>query len=188
MKKLLIILLLFVPAVAAARGGGGGGGRASFSGARSSFSSTSRTSTSSTSRTGTTSSTASRPSTSTKTTTSATAPKPGYSKTGSVVGSGGYAPRFRGYAAPAGSTVYYHSTSAWDWLPFFYIMHASDHQSATVVQPDGKKVEVKQDGVDGMLIFNWIMLILLTLGLIALIVWFVNKRTNKGTPSYATVW
>lgn len=123
---------------------------------------------------------ATKPTTSTKTTTVKTPPKPGYKTTGAVVGTGGYAPKFSGYTAPTGSTVYYHNTSSWDWIPLMYIMNASSHQQATVVQPDGKKVEVKQEGVDGMLIFNWVIMILLGLGLIALIVWLVNKYTSKG--------
>lgn len=85
----------------------------------------------------------------------------------------------RGYTAPAGSAVYYRS-SAWDWFPFYYLATHGSHKDAVVVQPDGKEVEVKEEGVDGMYIFNWIVVILLGLGFIGLIAWLVYKFTNKG--------
>ena len=177
-KFLLLIALLFVPSLAMAKGGSfSGGSRSSFSSSRSYSSSSSSRSSSSVSKSST--STASKPSTTSSKTSSAKVTSSIGGKTAYKVGQGGYQPRFRGgYTPPAGSVVYYNNTSAWDFLPWLYIMNANQHETATVVQPDGQKKVVKQEGTDGMLIFNWIVLILLGIGLIALIVWLVNKYTQ----------
>lgn len=195
MKKLLIILVLGMFATttlvndAYAKGGGGrAGGGARSSGSRSvspskpsvSKPSTSKPSTPSTPKVG------SRPSASTKTVNSATAKTvngKNYGTKGSVVDSN-YQPKFRGYSAPAGSVVYYRSYGFMDWLPFYLIMTSQSHREAVVVEPakDGqpaKETVVKEEGVDGMYVWNWIFSILFVIGLIALIVWFVNRRSNK---------
>jgi hypothetical protein len=101
-----------------------------------------------------------------------------YSKTGYVVDKD-YQPTFRGgYTPPLGSSVYYQS-SPWDWLPFYYIMTHNSHSTAVVQQPDGKQIQTEDEGTDGWYVFNWIMVILISLGLIGLVVWFVNQRTEK---------
>ena len=174
--------------VAYAKGGGGGRG----GGARSSSSvrSTPRVSTPKVSTpkvvTPKAPRVSTRPSRSTAKVTSPTAKKVGkttFSKKGSVVG-GTYQPRFNGgYVPPAGSTVYYRQSSVMDWLPFYLIMTNQQHREAVVTEPakDGqpaKETVVKAEGTDGMYILNWILSIALVLGLIALIVWLVDKRAK----------
>lgn len=89
---------------------------------------------------------------------------------------------FYHYSAPAGSVVYYPQYSPMDYLPWIYLFsqNSPQHQQAVVVQPDGKQVQVTpQKGVDGMLIFNWILLVVVALAAIGGIVWLVNKKTQK---------
>lgn len=189
------------------KGGFSSGGRSSAS-SRTSTSSKSSTS-KSTSSSKTTSSTPSKPKTSSKPGTSTAKPgstvkttdgktvksstvkpnDPKYSKETGIVGDNGYTPRFtNGYAAPAGSVVYYrdNSASALDYLPWIYLFSHNNPatpaaQQATIVQPDGKQVEAKpaQEGVDGLAILNWILLIGIVLGIIWGIMWGVNKLSTK---------
>lgn len=113
-----------------------------------------------------------------------------------VVGDNGYSPKFtNGYTPPAGSVVYYNQPSFADYLPWIYIFGHSDaapaNQTATVVQPDGKEVEAKPQpgGTDGLLILNWILLILIAGAIIGGIVWLVNKLTGKkDTPTQRYGW
>jgi hypothetical protein len=187
MKKIIAIIMmaLIMPTFAQAKGGGGGGGRSSGGGARSSVSS-SRTATSTPTRS---TSTVSKPSvsksptSSTKTVsspTNKTVAGKSFGKKGYTVGDG-YNPSFRGgYVAPQGSTVYYRESSMMDWLPFYMIMNSQNaHREAVVTTPDGKEEVVKEEGLDGMYIFNWIISILLIFGIIGGIVYLVNKKTNK---------
>lgn len=110
-----------------------------------------------------------------------------YTKQAGVTGVDGYSPRFtNGYSAPAGSVVYYRDTSFFDYLPWIYLFSHNNPatpagQTATIVQPDGKQVQAKPEagGTDGLAIFNWIILILLAAGSIALVIWLVNKYTTK---------
>lgn len=178
--------------------GGGGGGHASSSHASASRSSSSsskstsssKSSSSSRSKAATTSgkSTAKPGSTvktaSGKTVKSSTA-KPTNIKNArstGVVGDNGYTPRFNGYSAPTGSVVYYPSYGFSDYLFWSYLFsqNSPHNAQATVVQPDGKQVVAQpQKGVDGMQIFNWIVMILFLLAIIGGIVWCVNKKTKK---------
>ena len=109
---------------------------------------------------------------------------------GKTIGVDGYQPRFRnGYQAPAGSTVYYdNGFSAWSMIPLWYIMTHDGSQNVVVQQPDGKEVQIKEEGADGMYVFNWIITILLGVGLIGLVIYLVNKYTQKkgGGGQYAT--
>jgi len=93
-----------------------------------------------------------------------------------------------GYTPPAGSTVQYvqRNASFVDYLPWLYIFSMSHrenvkNQEAVVTEPDGteKTVIIEDEGVDGLLIFNWIVMILLVGGIGGGLVWWVNKRTNK---------
>lgn len=105
-----------------------------------------------------------------------------YKRSTGVVGDNGYSPRFTGYSPPAGSVVYYPQHSALDYLPWVYLfsMNSPSHDQATVVQPDNKQVVAEpQKGADGLVIFNWIFLVLIALAIIAGIVWIVNKKTTK---------
>lgn len=186
----LLVALLCSPAVSLAKGGGGG---RSSGGSRSSPSrsapkpSTPKPSTPkpSTPKPSTPKPAPkpnlSKPSTATQVKTSATAKTVNgktYSKKGYVVDEK-YKPTFRGgYVAPAGSTVYYQS-SMWDWFPIYYLMTHDSHRSAVVQQPDGKEEVVKEEGTDSMYVINWIIVILLGLGLIALVVYLINKRTLR---------
>lgn len=105
-----------------------------------------------------------------------------------VVGDG-YKPRIRGgYNPPDGSTVQYveRSPSFIDYLPWVYIFSQSSRdninkQEAVVTEPDGteKTVELEPEGGDGLLILNWIIMILLTGGLIFGIMLLVNKFSKK---------
>jgi len=192
MKKLIIglsVLVLTLSAAGVQAKGGGGGGRAS-SGARSYSSSSSRSSTSTRSVTSTPKATSApkvvtpkvttRPTSATKTVTAAkpkTVAGKTYSTKGSVVDKN-YQPKFNGYTAPIGSTVYYRQSSMLDWLPLYLILSNQQHREAVVTQPDGKEQVVKEEGIDTMYVINWIVTILFALGLIGLIVWFVNKKTN----------
>lgn len=109
-----------------------------------------------------------------------------YSQANGVVGDNGYTPKFSGgYTAPVGSVVYYPQHSFIDYLPWIYLFSQSSphNDQVTVVQPDGSEVTTKPEegGVDGMLIFNWILLVLMAAAVIAGIVWAINKLTKKGT-------
>jgi hypothetical protein len=91
-----------------------------------------------------------------------------------------YQPKFKnGYVAPSGSVVYYPQSSMLDWLPFYLIMTNQSHREVVVQSPDGKKETVKEEGVDTMYVINWIVSILLCIGLIGAVVWFINKKTNN---------
>lgn len=173
-------------------GGGGGGGHASSSSHSSSSSSRSSSSSSSSSSKGTSSA---KPGSSIKTSSGATvkssSAKPAnskYSNSTGVVGDNGYTPRFgNGYRAPEGSVVYYPSHSFIDYLPWFYLFshNSPSSDAATIVQPDGKQIVAPPEkGVDGMAIFNWILLVVMLAAVIAGIVWGVNKITlNKEKQS-----
>lgn len=111
----------------------------------------------------------------------------GFSREKGIVGDNGYQPRFsNGYSAPAGSTVYYRDTSALDYLPWIYLFSHNNPATpagaqATVVQPDGKQVDVKpvQEGTDGLAIFNWFLLIVIVVAIIGGIIYGVNKYTSR---------
>lgn len=111
----------------------------------------------------------------------------GFAKSGKRI-DGNYKPRFRnGYNPPEG-TVIYQRSSALDWLPFWYIAtHNGQKSESVAVEPDGKEVKVQEEGKDGMYIVNWILTILLAIGLLAGVVWLVNKFTNRKEDGYATV-
>lgn len=191
MKKLLIVLMLAVlvsaPVATFAKGGGGGrggGGRSSSSSRSSSVRSTPKVSKPSVPKAPKVST---KPSTKTVKVQSATAKKVNgktFSKKGSVVDDT-YKPRFNGgYSAPAGSVVYYRESSGLDWLPFYLIMTSQSHREAVVVEPakDGQPaVEkvVKEEGVDTMYVVNWVVSILIILGLIGGIVYLVNRKTRN---------
>lgn len=101
-----------------------------------------------------------------------------------VTGVDGYSPRFtNGYAPPAGSTVYYPQHSALDYLPWIYLFSQNSPQNdqTIIVQPDGKEVQAQpvKEGVDGLAVFNWILLIVIVIAIVGGIVWGVNKLTNK---------
>lgn len=182
--------------------GGTSGARSSSSGSRSS-SSSSKSSTPSAPKAGT--STA-KPGSTIRTadgktiTSSAKAPsQKGYSTSKGVVGDNGYSPRFtNGYSAPPGSVVYYRDTSFADYLPWIYLFGHSNaapaNQEVIVVQPDGKEVQTKPEpqGMDGLAVFNWILLIVIVIAIIGGIVWGVNKwfsRNDKPKErSYGGYW
>lgn len=195
MKKFLIAILVATSALAVAAPiaqakGGFSGGRSSFSPTRSTFrpSTPTRSTTISSPKPSTISKPAApkvstKPTASTKTVTAAkpkTINGKTYSSKGNVVDEN-YKPRFSGgYVPPAGSTVYYHGMSALDWLPFYLILNSgAAHREAVVVQPDGKEQVVKEEGKDGMYAVNWIITILFILGIIALIVWLVNRASKN---------
>lgn len=178
---------------------GGGGGRSSSSHSSSSSKSSSKSSSNSSKS----SSTPSKPKTGTSTakpgakvkdtktgkevTSSTKAPtKKEYSKSSGVVGDNGYTPRFtNGYTAPAGSVVYQRDTGFIDYLPWIYIFGQSNaapqNQTATIVQPDGKEVIAKPEpgGTDGLLILNWILLIIIVSAVVGGIIWLINKLTSR---------
>ena len=102
-----------------------------------------------------------------------------------TVGSNGYTPKFKGYRPPVGSTVYYNQHSFLDYLPWIFLFSMNSHASATVYPPpvvNGTStvavapVEVKDEAVDTMYVINWIVTILLSLGLIAFIMWLINRK------------
>lgn len=191
MKKLLATLLLSALVVVAVptdtfAKGGGGGGRSSGGARSSSFKS-------SASKPSAAKPAAAKPSkpaapkistkpsgtTQTKTASAKTVSGKKYAGKGYVVGDG-YQPKFRGgYTAPAGSVVYYRQNSLLDYLPLYFIMTHGSHREAIVQTPDGKEEVVKEEGTDGMYIFNWLITILLGAGLIGGVVYLINKATKK---------
>jgi hypothetical protein len=58
-------------------------------------------------------------------------------------------------------------------------------EQTIVVQPDGREVVAKpvKEGVDGLLILNWIMLVVIVVACIAGLMWLVNKYTKKQPPT-----
>lgn len=115
-------------------------------------------------------------------------PKPIVSSTGKTMNGTGkvvdenFSPKFRGgYVAPAGSTVYYPDRGFMDYLPWIFLFTQDSHREVVVQQPDGKEETVREEGVDSMYIINWIVSILLVFGLIALVMWLINRKTNKYT-------
>lgn len=110
-----------------------------------------------------------------------------YKNQAGVVGDNGYTPRFtNGYSAPAGSVVYYPQHSFVDYLPWVYLFSlggdSPQDDKVTTVQPDGKQVvaEPVQEGVDGLAVFNWILLVVIVIAAIGGIVYGVNKLTSEG--------
>lgn len=107
-----------------------------------------------------------------------------YSRTDGIYGDNGYAPRFTGgYTPPYGSTVYYPQHSALDYLPWIYLFSqdSPQHDQVTIVQPDGKETMATPEagGVDGLAVFNWIVLVIMALAIIGGIVWGVNKISQR---------
>lgn len=108
-----------------------------------------------------------------------------YSQSKGIVGDNGYTPRFtNGYSAPAGSVVYYPDHSFTDYLLLWYIIghNSPRNDQATIMQPDNKQLVAKPErsGLDGLLILNWIFMILIIAATGAGIVYLVNKFTKKG--------
>lgn len=197
---MLLILVLFAPAIADAKGsvgGRSGGGSRSASSSRSV--STPKTTTTTPSKPSTPKP-APAPKVSTKptsTTKSVDAPakttSTGKKTTGKAsVVDDTYKPKFKGgYVPPNGSTVQYveRNTSFIDYLPWIYIFSQShrdnvNQQEAVVTEPDGteKTVIMEDEGMDGLLIINWIIMIALGGLLIWGVMLVVNKFTNK--PQY----
>lgn len=107
-----------------------------------------------------------------------------YTSSKGIVGDNGYTPRFNnGYSAPPGSVVYYPQHSFIDYLPWIYLFSqdSPSHDQATIVQPDGKEVQAQpvQEGIDGMAIFNWFLLIVIALGIIGGVMYGVYKWTTQ---------
>ena len=113
----------------------------------------------------------------------------GYSTTGSRVTAGNRPTFSHGYIPPTGSVVYNRGFSIVDLFFWSYIFSHNGEQQVVVQQPDGKKVQTTDPAqVDWMYYIDWAIMILLAVGLIILIVWFVNKHTQpKGDSSYAAV-
>lgn len=113
----------------------------------------------------------------------------GYSTTGSRVTSGNQPTFAHGYTPPTGSVVYNRGFNVLDLLFWSYIFSHNGQQQVVVQQPDGQKVQTSDPSqVDWMYYIDWGIMILLAIGLIVLIVWFVNKHTQpKGDSNYAAV-
>lgn len=195
MKYLAIILAfaLLMPVVVDAKGGGGGrssGGSRSYSSSRST-STTPKTTTQTAPKPAPSPKVSSKPSASTKTVDAPSkTTSTGKKTTGkAAVVDDNFKPKIKGgYTPPVGSTVQYveRSSSFIDYLPWLYIFSQShrdnvNNQEAVVTEPDGteKTVVIEEEGTDGLLILNWIIMIALAGGLIYGIMWGVNKFTNK---------
>jgi hypothetical protein len=107
-----------------------------------------------------------------------------YTQPSGVVGDNGYSPRFaNGYSAPEGSVVYRREHDFVDYLPWVYLFSQdsprNDH--VTVIQPDGKEVTAPPapEGVDGLAIFNWFVLIIIALAIIGGVMYGVYKWVNR---------
>lgn len=100
-----------------------------------------------------------------------------------TIGSG-YNPKFRnGSTYPAGSTVYYPQRDFMDYLPWIFLFTMDSHRQAVIYPPANASstaavtpIEDTEEGVDTMYIINWIIMILLTGGIIGGIMWFINKK------------
>lgn len=103
-----------------------------------------------------------------------------YKNSKGVIGDNGYMPALKSYTPPAGSVVYQQDRSPFDYLPWIYLFSSNSPQydKVVVVEPDGKEVvaDPAPGANDGMVVFNWFVLITGGLALIALVVYFVNKR------------
>lgn len=196
MKYLAIILAfaLLMPAVAEAKGSSGGrsgGGSRSYSSPSRSASSTPKTTTPSAPKPAPAPKVSSKPSASTKTVDAPSkTTSTGKKTTGkAAVVDDNFKPKIKGgYTPPVGSKVQYveRSSSFIDYLPWLYIFSQShrdnvNNQEAVVTEPDGteKSVVIEEEGTDGLLILNWIIMIALAGGLIYGIMWGVNKFTNR---------
>lgn len=101
-----------------------------------------------------------------------------------ITGVDGYTPKFKnGYSAPEGSVVYYPQHSFTDYLPWIYLFSQNSpaNDQATIVQPDGKQVSAPpvEEGMDGLAIFNWVLLFIIGACIIGSIVWGVNKFLSR---------
>ena len=110
-----------------------------------------------------------------------------------ITGVDGYTPKFKnGYSAPAGSVVYYPQHSFTDYLPWIYLFsnNSPANDQATIMQPDGKQVTAPpvEEGVDGLAVFNWILLFIIGACIIGGVVWGVSKLTNKDKGSSYGSW
>jgi hypothetical protein len=103
-----------------------------------------------------------------------------------TIGSG-YNPKFRnGSTYPAGSTVYYPQRDFLDYLPWIFLFTMDSHRQAVVYPPATTgtstaavaPIETEEEGVDTMYLINWIVMILLTGGIIGGIVYYINKKTK----------
>ena len=187
----LVLLALVVPAIVEAKGSSGGRGGGSRSSVSRSTSSASKPSTTSAPKPAPAPKVSSKPTAATKTvdapvkTTST-----GKKTTGKAnVVDSNYQPKIKGgYVPPTGSTVQYveRSPSFIDYLPWLYIFSQGhrdnvNRQEAVVTEPDGteKTVVMEEEGTDGLLILNWVIMIVLTGGLIWFIMWGVNQLTMR---------
>ena len=102
-----------------------------------------------------------------------------------TIGSG-YNPKFRnGSTYPAGSTVYYPQRDFLDYLPWIFLLTMDSHRQAVIYPPATASstaaitpIEDTEEGVDTMYVINWIIMILLTGGIIAGIMYLINKKTK----------
>jgi hypothetical protein len=165
----IVVVVMIVPTIALARGGGSGGGR-SFS----------------TSRVSAPRVTAPKVVTPKVSTVKSTQSKVGTSvvngtkKTGYTV-SPTYQPKLSGgYTPPMGSVVYHRQSSFLDYLPLYYILSHDSHQTVSVKEPNSTTTkEVKEEGIDNMYVFNWILTIIFGGLFIWFIMWLINKLTSK---------
>ena len=113
----------------------------------------------------------------------------GYSTTGSRVTSGNRPTFSKGYYPPLGSVVYNRGFSFTDLIFWSYIFNHNGQQQIVVQEPNGQKVQTTDPNqIDWMYYIDWAIMILLAVGLIVLIVWFVNKHTQpKGDLNHAAV-
>lgn len=107
-----------------------------------------------------------------------------YTQPSGVVGDNGYSPRFaNGYSAPEGSVIYRREHDFMDYLPWVYLFSQDSprNDQVTIVQPDGKEVTAPPapEGVDGLVIFNWFMLVVIALAIIGGITYGVYKWVTR---------
>jgi hypothetical protein len=89
-----------------------------------------------------------------------------------------YHPSFSGYNPPFGSRVYSPGFSLTDLLLFSYLFNHNGNQQVIVEQPDGQNVTTQTSQIDIMYYVDIALLLILGFGLIGLIVWYINKKTQ----------
>ena len=93
--------------------------------------------------------------------------------------SSSYRPSFSGYTPPLGSQIFNRSFSFTDLFFWSYLLNHDGHQQVVVQQPDGQKVTTPTNAVDVIYYVDMAVVVLLGLGVIGSIVWWVNKKTQS---------
>jgi hypothetical protein len=109
---------------------------------------------------------------------SATAPKTSSNFSTPRTISSSYRPSFSGYTPPLGSRVYSPGFSFTELFFWSYLLSHTGQQEVQVQQPDGHTVSAQTNNVDVMYYVDLGIMLVFGFGIIAIIVYFVNKLTQ----------